>query len=243
MFPLFTGSMASTSKKPSRAGIKYCARRDPKPCGVEINPNDPHDRCLRHNITCFPNHQYDPSTCEPCLSIIKGYKDNNKLSRAIFAERITSMQKSFRRVGKTQKLSPDAQARHDVSQGRDIWAPSAKHLHPRTNSVSASPVPPTPRTISPCGTPDRPPSPLLAPPISPIPSPPRVSSPPRAPSPASRPDPGPVLAAPPLHGSPLRSPERRSRPYFTQHKRPYHPSSASPISATKSAQTRFDLPS
>ena len=95
-----------------------------------INPNDPHDRCLRHNITCFPNHQYDPSTCEPCLSIIKGYKDNNKLPRAIFAERIISMQKSFRRVGKTQKLPPDAQARHDVSQGRDIWAPSAKQLDP-----------------------------------------------------------------------------------------------------------------
>ena len=149
MLPLFTGTMASTSKKPSRAGIKYCARQDPKPCGVEINPNDPHDRCLRHNITCFPDHQYDLSTCEPCLSIIKGYKDNNKLSRAIFAERITSMQKSFRRVGKTQKLPPDAQACHDVSQGCDIWAPSAKHLDPRTRSVSASPVPPTPLSISP----------------------------------------------------------------------------------------------
>ena len=181
MLPLFTGSMASSSKKPICAGIKYCSRQDPKPCGVKINPYDPHDRCLRHNITCFPEHQYDPSACEPCLSIIKGYKDNNKLSRAIFAERMTSMQKSFRRVGKTQKLPPDAQKRHDLSQGRDIWAPSAKHLDPRTRSFSASPAPPTPHTIFPCGTPDRLPSPLLAPPISPIPSPPRVASPPRVP--------------------------------------------------------------
>ena len=160
------------SSKSIRVGIKYCSRRNPKPCGVEINPNDPHNRCLRHNSTCFPNHQYDPSACEPCLFLIKGYKDHNKLAMGMFAERISSMQKSFRRAGKSKKLPPEAQKRHDLTQGRDIWAPSSKHLDPRPRLVDPSSLPQTFQAVTkepPCPIPECPPSPALAPPNTPPP--------------------------------------------------------------------------
>ena len=106
-------------------------------CSVNLIPNDMHDRCLKHNVTCFVNFQYDPSSCDPCLSLIKDYRRLSK-QRKIFDERIAAMQKSFCRASRASKLSAEAQKRHDLSGGQDIWAPCAKHLDPRHKSMLAS---------------------------------------------------------------------------------------------------------
>ena len=127
-----------------KSSIKHCARRHPQ-CRQEININDPHDRCIRHNITCFVEHNYDPTVCSHCNTLIEGTKAKEQCAAAIFQQRITAMKRSVAQAYKANKLNPVAKARFESSNGQDIFAPHAKHLDPRPRSISPALRPRTPR--------------------------------------------------------------------------------------------------
>lgn len=48
--------------------IKHCAKTNPS-CSKEFNVNDPHTTCMGHNTTCFANHTFDSTDCDPCQII------------------------------------------------------------------------------------------------------------------------------------------------------------------------------
>ena len=121
-----------------------------------------------------------------CLSLIKGYKDHNKLAMEFLGERIALVYKSFRRAGKANKLSPTAQKRNELTVGRDIRA-FRIHLdqRPFSNCQANFPLPvpeeltnPTPVNLS--STPlipaPTPPSGPSREPEASLPSPPGLST-------------------------------------------------------------------
>jgi len=115
--------------------VKHCSRTHPQ-CRQELNVNDPHDRCLRHNDSCFANYTYDPTDCSHCSTLIEGTKAKNHIASSIFQERITGMRRSISLAYKSKKLPDEAKARFEASGGKDVFAARARHLDPRPRSIS-----------------------------------------------------------------------------------------------------------
>ena len=53
-------------------------------CQWEVNVHDPHDACIGHNSMCFVHCDYDLTNCAACLTLIEGYKANDKLKTLFF---------------------------------------------------------------------------------------------------------------------------------------------------------------
>ena len=83
----------SAPKSDKRPG-KYCSKTNPT-CHYEVNVNDPHDRCLRHNTTCFTNFLFDPTHCAPCITLFEAAQAKDRAAAALFQERITAMKRSI----------------------------------------------------------------------------------------------------------------------------------------------------
>ena len=110
---------------------------------------DPHTTCLGHSNSCFLDHSYNPTNCEPCQALIEGFKAGDKLSTGLFNERLKSMRRSIKRAIDNDKcLSEEVIKRFNESGGKDIFLPSAAHLDPRETGsptplhTEASVVPP-----------------------------------------------------------------------------------------------------
>ena len=117
---------------------KTCSMPGPKPCRLSIALNDPHDRCLPHNVTCWYDYYYDPRNCEACSFILGSYTASAEM-RKVFTRRMDTMAKNFTwaaTVGKKTKISDDARRRFASSKGKDFWHPDARHLDPRCRSKS-----------------------------------------------------------------------------------------------------------
>ena len=128
---------------------KTCSMPGPKPCRLSIALNDPHDRCLPHNVTCWQDYFYDPRNCEACGFILGSYTASAEM-RKVFTRRMDTMAKNFTwaaTVGKRAKISDDARRRFAASKGKDFWHPDARHLDPRCRSKSPASRPVTPAHI------------------------------------------------------------------------------------------------
>ena len=128
---------------------KTCSMPGPKPCRLSIALNDPHDRCLPHNVTCWQDYFYDPRNCEACGFILGSYSASAEM-RKVFTRRMDTMAKNFTwaaTVGKRAKISDDARRRFASSKGKDFWHPDARHLDPRCRSKSPASRPVTPAQI------------------------------------------------------------------------------------------------
>ena len=127
---------------------KTCSMPGPKSCRLSIALNDPHDRCLPHNDTCWNDYLYDPRNCDACGFILGVYTASAEIK--VFTRRMDTMAKNFTwasTVGKRVKISDEARRRFATSKGKDFWHPEAWHLDPWTRSKSPSTCSATPAQI------------------------------------------------------------------------------------------------